>query len=293
MKTAKVALCLMMVLAIMGSGCSGKKKAGAGAYEAYTSSVHKFSVEVPASYKNFETQTQDHETSGGNTITTTMYQSASNDMIFMVAATPVNIETKDATKALEAGRDAVAQSGDVVSKGDGTLDGKPALTMRYKMVSQGIDVFYDAKFAYIGGIQYQVVFGSTAEDKLDRPEGKHFFESFKTITSEEAAAQEKEAAPAAGAPSGKYTFEALCDKLIAETKASIGSAFSGDMANQTRSGCMAAAESYKSSPKAAEAMSAFSKHILVACNGKSGQDWLGCYANESAAAGQAAAAKMQ
>ncbi len=288
MRTGKIAMCLMMAAVLLGAGCSGKK-AGGNKFELYTSAVHKFSVEVPSSHKNFETQTRDTTTSSGNTVTTTMYQSASKDMIFMIAATPVNIESANEKKALEAGRDAVGKTGAVISKGEGVLSGKPALTLRYKAVSQGMDVFYSGVFAYINGTQYQVLFGSTDEKKLDGPEAKRFFESFKALSAEEAAANEKAAAPAAGEPAGEFTFDALCGKLVAETKASLGSAFTADMENQTKSGCMAASDAYKSSPKAAEALTAFTKHILTACNGKAGKDWLACYGNESAAAGQAAA----
>jgi len=267
MRTEKIAMCLMMAVFVFGAGCSGKK-AGGNKYEIYTSAVHKFSVEVPATHKNFETESRDTMTSGGNTVTTTMYQSASKDMIFMIAATPVNIESANEKKALEAGRDAVGKTGDVISKGESTLAGKTALTLRYKAVSQGMDVFYSGVFAYIDGTQYQVLFGSTDEKKLDGPEAKHFFESFKTLSGEEAAANEKAAEKAAGGSAGGFTFDALCGKLVAETKASVGAAFTADMANQTKSGCMAASDAYKSSPKAAAATTAFAKHILTACNGK-------------------------
>ncbi|MEW6201596.1 MAG: hypothetical protein AB1546_06455 [bacterium] len=296
MRKLGLIICLILPLVLVIAGCSGKKK-GAAKYEVYKSAAHKFSVEVPSGYTNFETETRDHETAKG-TVTTTMYQSATNDMMFMIAATPVEVDESLVKDALEKGRDAVAKTGEELKKGETTLAGKPALSLRYKMVVDGIDVFYDGAFAYIDGTQYQVLFGSTSEDKLERPEAKHFFESFKVLSAEEAA-QPAETAPAAGAPAAEapaagkgFTFEALCDKLIAETKASIGSAYNSQMENQTRTGCMAAADAYKASPKASEAMTAFSKHIFTACEGKGGQEWLTCYGNESAAAGQAAANAM-
>ncbi|MFA6448245.1 MAG: hypothetical protein WCX65_02155 [bacterium] len=289
-------LCLLMLamVAVIAPGCAGKKKA-AEKFETYTSAADLFSVDVPEGYTNFETQTQDHDTPNG-TVTTTLYQSASNEMIFMVSATPIQADAKNAPAALEKGREAVGKQGTVISKGETKLDGQPALSLRYKMVSSGIDVFFDAAFAYIDGIQYQVVFGSPKEDKLSAPEAKRFFESFKHFKKGEAPAGSAPAAPAETKSSGKTagdgTFKALCDKLVAETKKTVGAAYTDQMGEQTKSGCAAAEEAYKATPKAKEAINAFVNHIMTACAGKSGQEWISCYSAQAPAAGKAASDAM-
>lgn len=111
-----------------------------------------------------------------------------------------------------------------------------------------------------------------------------------------APAAEEPAAPAAEQPAApaptEYTFEGLCDKLIAETRAANSAAFTDDMAKQTRDGCLMAKKAYEASPKADAAMAAFSEAILKACEGKTGEDWVRCYADQAQAAGQAAADAM-
>jgi hypothetical protein len=289
-KMAAGVICLMVAVII--SGCSGGGGKGTQ-YEKYSSMAHKFSVEVPKGAENFEVETRDAVTSGGNTVTTGLYSSSMKNIMFMVAATPVNIESDNVKESLEKGRDAVAENGEVISKGESTLAGQPALTMVYKTQSQGMDVYYSGVFAYVEGTQFQVIFGSTDQKKLDGAEAKRFFESFKYDPN----AQAPKAAAAAPdgskkAPGKGLTLASLCDKLSLETKNTVGAAYTSEMENQTRTSCLTAADAYKSSPKADAAISVFVGHIMNACEGKSGQDWISCYSNEAAAAGQAAANEM-
>ncbi|HOY63234.1 MAG TPA: hypothetical protein PLK80_07285 [bacterium] len=279
-------------VAALVSGCSGG--AGKGTqYEKYSSIAHKFSVEVPKGAENFEVETRDAVTSGGNSVTTTLYSSSLKDIMFMVAATPVNIVSDNVKESLEKGRDAVANNGEVISKGESTLAGQPALTLVYKTQSQGMDVYYSGVFAYVEGTQFQVLFGSTDQKKLEGADAKRFFESFKYDP--EAAAQKEVPAAAEGkkTSAGKgQTLESLCNKLTLETKNTVGAAYTSELENQTRTSCLAAADAYKSSPKADAAISVFVGYIMDACDGKSGQDWIACYSSQAAAAGQAAANEM-
>ena len=117
------------------------------------------------------------------------------------------------------------------------------------------------------------------------------------------ASEDAGAAPAAEQPAAEnedaaadepteYTFAALCDKLVKETKAVNSAAFTADLEKQTKDGCMAGSQAYSASPKATEAIGAFTKVIFDNCKGKSGQDWLQCYGSEGEAAGKAAADAM-
>lgn len=111
---------------------------------------------------------------------------------------------------------------------------------------------------------------------------------------EAAPAAEEADAPAeeaADAPAQEYTFSALCDKVVAETKAG-NEYFTDQLAQQTKDGCMQGAKAYEASPKATEAMAAFTKVVFDNCAGKSGQDWVMCYANQGEAAGKAAVEAM-
>lgn len=90
-----------------------------------------------------------------------------------------------------------------------------------------------------------------------------------------------------------YTFDMLCNKVVAETKAANGSAFTTRLRTRTMDSCMAAAQAYEKVSNADAAKSAYAKAILVACEGKSAQDWLSCYAGETQNAGKAAADAMK
>lgn len=288
-KVLCAAVCILAAVAL--AGCSGGKKAPN--YVAYTSAADEFTVEVPKGFENFEINSRSQDTAIGP-VTTTAYQSALNDTLFTLAVTKVDVDAKDVATVLAKGLDGVAGTAEeVIDKGETKLDGQPALTLKYKLKSNDMDLYYSGVFSYIAGRQYQLLFGSTDKAKLDGADAKHFFESFKHVAGGAApAAGAAGAGKPAAAAGGKYTFGALCDKLIAETKAISGAAYTADMANQTRNGCMAAADAYKASPKAEQAMGTFAKHILTACESKSGQDWLRCYGEQAGAAGQAAAHEM-
>lgn len=95
----------------------------------------------------------------------------------------------------------------------------------------------------------------------------------------------------AAAPVQEYTFSALCDKVVAETKAG-NEYFTDELAQQTKDACLQGSKAYEASPKATEAMAAFTKIIFDNCKDKSGTDWVMCYANQGEAAGKAAADAM-
>lgn len=96
---------------------------------------------------------------------------------------------------------------------------------------------------------------------------------------------------AAGA--ANYTFDMLCKRVVDETKAANGNSFTSQLRKQTMDGCMAAAKAYEKVPNADAAMSAYTKDIMTACEGKTTQDWLNCYAGETQNAGKAAADAMK
>lgn len=284
MKKIAVFACVVLAAVIAFTGCS-KKGGGGGGYAVYTSAADKFSVEVPDKFKNFESESM---LVGDGTYDSTLYTSAQGDMVFMITAIHMAMDESAALEILKKAREAVAKNGETISEGETTIGGKPALNLRYKTDVEGQNAFYDVGFVYINGIQYQVLVGSDGGEKLDRPEAKHFFETFKGISAEEAATEVKEKIAAAG----EYSYEALCAKLVEETKATVGESYTDDAANNTLAGCMAGADAYKVSPKGTQAIEAFTKHIFTACKGKNADDWMECYTNEAMAAGQAAANAM-
>ena len=99
-----------------------------------------------------------------------------------------------------------------------------------------------------------------------------------------------EKTPAAAAPA-EYTFEALCNKLIKETKA-VTPMFSGAIEQKTKDGCIATSKGYESMPDSNKMMAAYAKTILEPCKDKSGKDWLACYVKQTPEAGKAAMAVM-
>lgn len=103
----------------------------------------------------------------------------------------------------------------------------------------------------------------------------------------------KEAAPApagdAAAPAGN-TMEDLCAKFITETKAANNGNLPGEA--QVKDGCMQADKVYAGNPKGKEAVAAMVEHIMKTCDGKTGQDWVKCYADDAMAAGEAASKAM-
>ncbi len=182
-------LCLLALIAVVAisAGCSEKKQP-TNEYKTFTSVTDRFSVDVPANYINFETREQNVSSNGTKT---TVYRSASEDMIFMIYATPEKLNAAMAADALATSRDALAKQGEALTKGDTKLDGQPALYMRYKTIPGGVEINYDAAFAYIDGYQYQVIFGASKDvSKLNCPEAKRFFESFKHLKAGEETATE-------------------------------------------------------------------------------------------------------
>ena len=74
-----------------------------------------------------------------------------------------------------------------------------------------------------------------------------------------------------------FTFEALCNKLVSETKAANSAVFTAALEKQSHDGCMAASKGDEKTPKAHATMVAYIKTIMTACAGKSGAEWLACY----------------
>jgi hypothetical protein len=106
-------------------------------------------------------------------------------------------------------------------------------------------------------------------------------------------AAEKAAAPAAAenaapAKTDEYSVESLCNKLVAETKAISGVAFSAAVAARANEGCLKAAKTDDKNPNEKAVRTAYVKTIMDACKGKSGQEWLGCYAQQGPSAAKAA-----
>ncbi|MFH1538657.1 MAG: hypothetical protein ABIH66_06845 [bacterium] len=281
MRKTAVLACVVLIALMAFAGCSKKEGGGGGGYAVYTSAADKFSVEVPDKFKNFETESM---LVGDGTYNATLYTSAQDDMVFMITAIHMEVDEEIALEALKKGREGVAKNGETISEGETTIGGKPALNLRYKTEVQDRDVFYDVGFVYINGIQYQILVGSDGEDKLERAEAKHYFETFKGITAEEAAAEVKERIAGAG----EYSFEALCAKLVDEMKASAGGSLAEDAANDTLATCMTGADAYKAAPKGKQAIEAFTKNIFTACEGKSADAWVECYGNQAMEASQAA-----
>lgn len=107
------------------------------------------------------------------------------------------------------------------------------------------------------------------------------------------AASEQKAAPEAAAPAmemkaADMTFEALCKKVVDESKAAAAGNFPATAEKAAMDGCMKAADAYKTSAKATAAMQAFVMDIMDACKDKSGKDWLACYSTEMPKAAAAA-----
>lgn len=109
----------------------------------------------------------------------------------------------------------------------------------------------------------------------------------------------EQAAPAAAAPdtaapeaatAGGNTMEALCDKFVTETKAANSGNLPGEA--QVKDGCMQADKAYAGNPKGQEAVEAMVGYIMKACDGKTGEDWVKCYADSAQAAGEAAGKAM-
>jgi len=101
-----------------------------------------------------------------------------------------------------------------------------------------------------------------------------------------------ETAPAETAPEdapktgGNHSIMELCDKLIAEMKAT----GTPDTAlQQTRGGCEQGAKAYEGN---SEALDEFVGFIMDSCKDKTGVEWFNCYNEKAREAGMKAAAKM-
>ncbi|MFH1375195.1 MAG: hypothetical protein ABIH35_00825 [Patescibacteria group bacterium] len=102
------------------------------------------------------------------------------------------------------------------------------------------------------------------------------------------------AAVVAAGCSKKQTLNDLCAKQVAETKADLETrgpevvkAFGDDYLKEQMNTCMSFFTGLSSHPKGTEALAAYASHILNACKGKSGKDWLTCQGKESPAGADA------
>ena len=82
------------------------------------------------------------------------------------------------------------------------------------------------------------------------------------------------------AKTGNYTFDALCDKLSDEMGGMGAPAANID---QSRQACKQGGAAFAQNKTM---METYVKHVMTACEGKSGQDWFTCYSTEAQVAAQ-------
>lgn len=86
--------------------------------------------------------------------------------------------------------------------------------------------------------------------------------------------------------SSKYTYNALCDKLANEMK---GMGTPDSAIEQARQGCKQGGAAFAQNQ---QMMEKYVKHVMTACEGKSGQEWFMCYSSEAQVAAQKMAGGM-
>ena len=100
----------------------------------------------------------------------------------------------------------------------------------------------------------------------------------------------KEAAPAAtekaggekAAPAGEVkTMGDLCKKYVDETKAANNGNLPAEAEKAALDSCMSGAKAMEASPMAKEMTEKYIGEIMKACEGKSGEEWVKCYADEA------------
>jgi hypothetical protein len=193
MQRARILMCLCLAATMAVAGCSGGKKKAAApekpkgpVYSTFKSDADLFTVEVPEAFKTFKTESMEMETSLGKKTMNT-YKSLSDEVGFLVTVFNMGVKVdndKDLKVLLEMARGKMEANGTVLNKSEGTLGGYPAFMLQSKIRAGNQDVFSDVRFVYVNGRQYQVNFIATDEKKLNGPEAKRFFDSFKITGAE-------------------------------------------------------------------------------------------------------------
>jgi hypothetical protein len=168
-------------LAAGGFACS--QKPAEIKYSTYKSEPGKFEVTLPNRYMELTEKTESTDTDWGVKKVTT-FQSPRVNFQFTVSVMDMEKTKFDdtaAAKRLAERRDKLARETGITEKdrGDATLDGNPALTLRFTKKIDGKEDFYEYRGAFMGNRLYELYVEATNEKRLDDPEIKKFFDSFK------------------------------------------------------------------------------------------------------------------
>ncbi|RKX76508.1 MAG: hypothetical protein DRP87_11780 [Spirochaetes bacterium] len=154
-------------------------------YFTFYDEQYDFRVQVPGKYRELEKRTEVIDTSAGK-FNMDFFIATGEEKVFMIGALRHGFPGTDEEMTrfgMEFASRSLAESAEILWKREITLNGYPALSLRYRKEQNGQSVYAHTVILEIPGTQYQLQVISYNEKELDEQDAVRFQMSFKHIES--------------------------------------------------------------------------------------------------------------